>query len=847
MLNIRIPETLLFALCWGTSTLFAQVSIDGDYGCISGFPVNMGEYALQYLDNLCIANGGSPQMGQINLLSNGTLQVCNKCTNLCNSYDALEEIQERQITCEENCGKWSYSCGESSWNYKILGNCDRSKEYNNEYPQCQADSGQSSESGNHSSSSDEQSSSSLNSSSSDDGNCIGYGQTCPLSSGSSGGGSLNICRAIASELTDIMADLIVDCTTGIGVGNTHTYNIEYFPGNVTGEFCITGGCKYNSGSSSSANGGYSSDSGGYPFGESCEIDSYYWNYMSKYEAFHRKLYPLLPYMLKKNEMYVSGCGCSGDKFIYCQVRNFNYVHNYIPDRLQLCNYSHGYWCDGIESGGGTTCDFSGKSAYIYHTDMPGYDWLVTSLRDNNLYPLGSQSSFYGVTHESGTPSSWFEQFFTLGFTLPTNVYTSDLEAAILSALPEFPSLDKMHAYCRGEWIPHDEDCFGSQSEARKAMGDSVFVCSSIGGITGYSLDLSDRGWCVVGGCEFKYEASSSSIESSSSVASSSSVQVSSSSFSSSSSVACFPYPLAYTPANPHTACFSVSGKCYKCNPDRGSECGNSWLWNSGFSTGNVGWWYKEIACGENGVELKALGTCSGVGFLQKKTFEGNSYNSDESALYEIWRNKTKFLYDALGRKTQTNPKVRRYLFLPNKIYSEEQYSGLSEMSLLSKESKEYIEGFVAVTHNYNLTWCTNPPEGAKCFSSKPLMGDLTVSFSFMTKIEDIDNQNNPLLKIHEDKHKEIYNSLGNKNWVETMRIDLCENKTIEELAAKYCPEMKRIAKLKFEQQLRILISAQNKWDDDDINNRDSHARIDLQERIDYMRQDVENFDCLKLQ
>jgi hypothetical protein len=66
MLNIKIPKILLFVLCLSTSTLFAQVSIGGDYGCISGFPADMGEYALQYLDNLCIANGGYPQMGHIN-------------------------------------------------------------------------------------------------------------------------------------------------------------------------------------------------------------------------------------------------------------------------------------------------------------------------------------------------------------------------------------------------------------------------------------------------------------------------------------------------------------------------------------------------------------------------------------------------------------------------------------------------------------------------------------------------------------------------------------------------------------------------------------------------------------
>jgi len=307
--------------------------------------------------------------------------------------------------------------------------------------------------------------------------------------------------------------------------------------------------------------------------------------------------------------------------------------------------------------------------------------------------------------------------------------------------------------------------------------------------------------------------------------------------SSSGSGGCAPYPLLSTPSDPLNACFVTNGKCYKCNPDRGSECGYSWLWNSGFNEGNVGWWYKEVACGG---ESEDSDECPDISFSQKKSvLEKDLESSSEDISYEVWKNKTQIFYDALGRRTKADPKVRRYLFAPKGTYDKERnlrFSG--SMSFLSKE---YIEGYVSVRHKYNMHWDRQP---CKCFPSTPLMRNLPISLSFRTIIDTIDYQNDPLLKIHEDKHIAIYNSLGNKNWMESIGIDLCEYKTIEELVAKHCPEMRSIAKSKFEEQLTILINAQNKWDDDDKNNT-SHARIDLQERINEMRQDVDNFNCLE--
>jgi hypothetical protein len=91
---------------------------------------------------------------------------------------------------------------------------------------------------------------------------------------------------------------------------------------------------------------------------------------------------------------------------------------------------------------------------------------------------------------------------------------------------------------------------------------------------------------------------------SSAESSSSSEAISSSSFSgyigSSSSVSdsgvCLSHPLPSVPQNPLNACFVKNGRCYKCNPARGSECSNDWLWIYGFVPENVGWWYTEIAC-----------------------------------------------------------------------------------------------------------------------------------------------------------------------------------------------------------------------------------------------------------
>jgi len=51
------------------------------------------------------------------------------------------------------------------------------------------------------------------------------------------------------------------------------------------------------------------------------------------------------------------------------------------------------------------------------------------------------------------------------------------------------------------------------------------------------------------------------------------------------------------PPNGTKSCIIVNNKCYTCNPDRGNECSQGWIWQGG----NVSdqYWYKEVSCTEN--------------------------------------------------------------------------------------------------------------------------------------------------------------------------------------------------------------------------------------------------------
>ena len=186
-------------------------------------------------------------------------------------------------------------------------------------------------------------------------------------------------------------------------------------------------------------------------------------------------------------------------------------------------------------------------------------------------------------------------FFWMNRPLPENITTHTLEQAFLQANPRFPSANKMNEFCRGEWFPHDEDCFGYSYEVEVALTDSVESCALSMGIAKYDTTLSERGWCVVGKCELAESSSSSSFESSSSFKENSS---------SSAFELCQEHPFESVPNNPQGTCFAVNGKCYKCNSARGNDCYNDWLWIYDFNSANIGWWYEEVDC-ETGLAEEA--------------------------------------------------------------------------------------------------------------------------------------------------------------------------------------------------------------------------------------------------
>jgi len=93
-------------------------------------------------------------------------------------------------------------------------------------------------------------------------------------------------------------------------------------------------------------------------------------------------------------------------------------------------------------------------------------------------------------------------------------------------------------------------------------------------------------------------SASNTPSSSSSPAGTSSAAASSSSRAASSSAAaqspCV-QPQNSVPPGGITSCIIVNGKCYTCNPERGNDCNQPWIWNGGNAAGDT-YWYKEVDC-----------------------------------------------------------------------------------------------------------------------------------------------------------------------------------------------------------------------------------------------------------
>jgi galactitol-specific phosphotransferase system IIB component len=212
-------------------------------------------------------------------------------------------------------------------------------------------------------------------------------------------------------------------------------------------------------------------------------------------------------------------------------------------------------------------------------------------------------------------------------------------------------------------------------------------------------------------------------------------------------------------------------------------------------------------------------------------FEKDSENSNEDISYEVWGNKTRLFYDALGRKTQARPETRRYLFLPKKkMLNYEQDSWLSgSTSFMLKTS---IDGFVNAKHYANIAI-----QSTEISSSNSKLSYANVLLILSTEINRIVDQNDPNLIRHENKHIEIYNNLGNRQWNTTVPFNGCSS--VEE----QCSDIKEKAWQEIERQFRLMIQAQNKWDDDDKNNV-SHERINEEGKVKELKGELEkNYKC----
>lgn len=389
-------------------------------------------------------------------------------------------------------------------------------------------------------------------------------------------------------------------------------------------FCIEGACDIHYSSASIDTISYSSSSSSIVISSSseyiytggvCYIDSVYYEGVKNVPTVHRGLYSVLPYMKNADNIKVSKCSCNQDGSFKCNYSNFGVPIGYKPIDIPLCGLRNAYWCPGIDDG---MCDYSGSSIEIYHSDQywkTDYTWGVKNFSNNGVFEINDGSQpLYVVTTDNER-----YLFFWMNRPLPQNINTFDLEDAFLKANPRFPSVDKMNEYCRGEWFPHDEDCFGYASEVEIALQDSIDNCALSMGISKYDTTLSDRGWCVVGTCEpgeDPYYSSSSYASSSSSEESSSSSEFG----------LCQSLPFSYIPSDPKNTCFESNGKCYRCNAARrADECDEEWMWIYPYTPDK--YFFTEIDCisGER-KDNNRIGQCPGF------PMETTPYNPEQACI-----------------------------------------------------------------------------------------------------------------------------------------------------------------------------------------------------------------------
>lgn len=114
---------------------------------------------------------------------------------------------------------------------------------------------------------------------------------------------------------------------------------------------------------------------------------------------------------------------------------------------------------------------------------------------------------------------------------------------------------------------------------------------------------------------------------------------------------CPGFPMEKVPEHPEEACVAYNGKCYRCNPARGSECAYSWLWTGGsFGEHNIGYFYEQVDCYDPFGEDDFDGQCPD-GVLLKRNVASEE---DEMPNYEIDFSLSPKVFDVKGRRLNGN-------------------------------------------------------------------------------------------------------------------------------------------------------------------------------------------------
>lgn len=284
---------------------------------------------------------------------------------------------------------------------------------------------------------------------------------------------------------------------------------------------------------------------------------------------------------------------------------------------------------------------------------------------------------------------------------------------------------------------------------------------------------------------------------------------------------CPGFPLDRVPSNPTSACFAYNGSCYKCNPNRGSDCASDWLWLWTFTPSNVGWWYEKVDCydpfGEED-DLKCyeivLNDDENDDFilLKQQSKESESYeelstiNDGVNIINKI------YYYDALGRNISKNKLKNKKSYFINFKDLESEQSLVTHILKRDKTYSGYVKGSVVIN------WCETKKEK----DGEYKINHIKVSMNVISGPIHVESNDERLIA-HEKKHKDIWDDEKYKK-TQTLTVSIPKNKTKKEV----CELEAERSWAYVRDDLYDLYTRHNNWDDSDPNNY-SHARLNIPE------------------